>query len=60
MAERDMNIFDVEQYKEHIKEELADVFVILNQLAIYYNIDEDKLYNIMEYKINRTLKRMED
>jgi NTP pyrophosphatase (non-canonical NTP hydrolase) len=60
MAERDVNLFDIEHFKGNIVEELADVFVILNQLAIYYKIDEDKLYNIMEYKINRTLNRMED
>ena len=60
MAEKDVNLFDIEHFKSNIEEELADVFVVLNQLAIYYKIDEDKLYNIMEYKINRTLNRMED
>ena len=60
MAERDVNLFDIEYFKGNIVEELADVFVILNQLAIYYKIDENKLYSIMEYKVDRTINRMED
>lgn len=60
MAERDMNIFDIEQYKEHIKEELADVVVLINEIAEYYGIEHKDIFPIMEFKIDRTLKRMED
>lgn len=60
IAERDTNLFDIEQFRLKVLEELADVFVLLNQLAIYFKIDEENLYNMMNYKINRTINRMEE
>ena len=46
--------------KEHITEEIADVFVILSQFIVKFNLDEDKIMEIMEQKVNRQIKRMED
>lgn len=46
--------------KEHIKEEIADVMVILDQIVNYFNIKTDDIESIMIDKINRTLKRMDD
>ena len=60
IAERDTSLFDIEQFRLKVLEELADVFVLLNQLAIYFKIDEENLYNMMNYKINRTINRMEE
>ena len=44
--------------KEHIEEEFADVMVILEQFKIYYNLDNDKIVDIMYKKIDRQLERI--
>lgn len=49
----------VEDDKDHITEEMADVVVMLWQLTIMYDIDELEISKIMKYKINRTIKRIE-
>ena len=50
----------VEELIQHITEEIADVLVMLGQFMQYYNIDKDKIETIMEYKIERQLRRIED
>ena len=46
--------------KEHIKEELGDIIVILTQFANYYGIEFDEdLLKMMNAKVERQLKRME-
>ena len=45
---------------DHITEELADVYVILSQFEANYEINQEKLIDIQAYKINRTLRRIED
>ena len=50
----------VEELIQHITEEIADVLVMLGQFMQYYNIDKDKIEAIMEYKIERQLRRIED
>lgn len=45
-------------YLDHISEELADVMVMLNQFAIYYNLDLKKINEIMRYKVNRQIERI--
>lgn len=45
---------------EHIAEELADCLIFLKQFQIYYNIKQNQIDEIMEFKIDRTLKRTED
>ena len=58
------SIFDYENItlmdKKHIIEELADVMVLLEQIKIYYNLEDEDIKSAMEYKINRTLERMKD
>ena len=42
-----------------IAEELADCMVLLEQIKVYYNLDNEKIIDEMKHKINRQLKRME-
>lgn len=44
--------------KDHIIEEMADVLVMLTQLALIYDIDPAVVNDMMEYKIDRTIERM--
>lgn len=45
--------------KQHIIEEFADVMVMLEQFKAYYELDNQEIMNIMEYKINRQIDRIE-
>ena len=45
--------------KEHITEELADVMVMLKQFQYYYGIDDKQIEDVMYYKIDRQLDRIE-
>lgn len=44
--------------KKHIEEEFADVCVILEQFKAHYNLDNDKIVDIMYKKIERQLERI--
>lgn len=46
--------------KEHVAEELADMFVMLFQIKEYFDISDEQIDEIMEHKIERQLKRIED
>ena len=46
--------------KEHITEEMADVFVMLFQFKEHYQIDGNDIMRIMKEKIDRQLKRIEE
>ena len=46
--------------EKHIAEEIADVMVMLCQFKEYYHIDGNEIMKIMNEKIDRQLKRMED
>lgn len=43
-----------------IKDELADVMVMLKQIQYYFNISDSDIVDIMKYKIDRQLKRIND
>lgn len=43
---------------EHLIEEFADVMVVLEQFKIYYNLDNQRIIEIMEKKIDRQLERI--
>lgn len=45
--------------KEHITEEIADVFVILQQFKEKYNIDLAEINKVMQYKADRQIRRIE-
>lgn len=46
--------------KASITEELADCLVLLRQFAVFFNIPEDEIEKMVNFKIERTLKRMND
>lgn len=43
---------------ENIKEEIADVHIMLMQMLMLFNIDEEEFLKIVDYKINRTKERL--
>ena len=49
-----------DEYVEHIKEEIADVLVMLEQIRLNYDIPTSEIKEVMEYKINRQLQRIAD
>ena len=44
--------------KKHIEEEFADVMVMLEQIKAYYELDNDRIVDIMYQKIDRQLERI--
>ena len=44
--------------KEDIIEELADVLIMLDQLKIYFKIEDDEIRDIIDQKIERTKERL--
>ncbi len=46
--------------KEHIAEEIADVMVMLKQFQYNHEITDEQIEDIMNYKIDRQLKRIEE
>jgi NTP pyrophosphatase (non-canonical NTP hydrolase) len=55
---KDFNISDKKYLKNHIKEEVADVLLMIDQFITYYDLDFDEISEIMEYKMNRQLERI--
>lgn len=43
---------------EHIKEEIADVSIMLDQLVYYFKIDKEDVLKIQTEKLNRTKERL--
>ena len=50
---------DLKSAIEHIEEEFADCCVVLEQFKAYYNLDNDRIIEIMKQKIDRQLGRIE-
>lgn len=48
------------QSRKHIIEELCDCLIIINQFKTAYDITDDELADIINFKIDRTLKRIEE
>ena len=44
--------WNIDYYKEHITEEIADVMVMLGQIKYYYDLNKSKIAKIMNYKID--------
>ena len=44
----------------NVEDEFADVLVVLSQLLLYFNADMDKVSEIFERKVDRTVKRIEE
>lgn len=55
-----MNTTYVDKNKEHIKEEIADVMVMLKQFQLIYNIPSNEIKEVMRKKIDRTLLRIDE
>lgn len=53
-----LNIKNVDYSKEHIKEEIADVMVMIKQFQLYYDISTDDIKKIMKDKVDRQLERI--
>lgn len=49
-----------EEGLEHIEEELADVLVMLLEIKEYFGLEEKDIKEIMQQKIDRQLRRMEE
>lgn len=52
------NIFEPVQDIDHIKEEIADCYVMLEQFRIKYNIPLDEVYKVGRFKIDRQIERI--
>lgn len=48
----------LQTYREHITEEIADVMVMLKQFQYYYGIEDNQIEDIMRFKIDRQLERI--
>ena len=46
--------------REYIKEEMADVAVLLNQFIEYYDLDLGDIDEIMTKKLNRQIERIKN
>lgn len=42
----------------HIAEEIADCLIMINQFVEYYGIEDEQIAEVMRYKINRQLERL--
>ena len=47
-----------EQNKQHVAEEIADVIVVLKQFKQHFKISDNKLKELVDYKIQRTVDRL--
>lgn len=57
----DLEVYDIDETelkKEHIAEEIADVQVMLNQFKEYYGITNREIEEVMKYKVERQLERI--
>lgn len=45
---------------DHIKEEIADVQLMLNQFKRYYDVSDEDIKRVMNEKADRQLKRIEE
>lgn len=53
-----LNIKNTDYSKEQIKEEIADVMVMLKQFQLYYDIPTEDIKAIMKNKVDRQLERI--
>lgn len=44
---------------EHIAEELADVYIMLQQMQLIYGITDEQIEQVVQEKIERTLDRID-
>lgn len=54
------NDYNISKFREHIEEEISDVMVMLKQIQYFYDIKDEHIEEIMNYKIDRQLERIEN
>lgn len=59
-AEYEIPLTELVDTRYHIIEELADCLVILKQFQHYYEITDEQIEGIMNYKIDRQLERIKN
>lgn len=47
------------QLKDNVKEEIADVVIMINQLLYLFDIDEGDIASLIDFKLDRQLERIE-
>ncbi len=52
------NVNNVDYSKEQIKEEIADVMVMLKQFQLYYDISTEDIKKVMKEKVDRQITRI--
>lgn len=52
------NVNNVDYSQEQIKEEIADVMVMLKQFQLYYDISTEDIKKIMQEKVDRQITRI--
>ena len=50
----------INEDKENMVQEIADCTVMLKQFQYYYGITDEEIEEVMKYKVERTIKRMEN
>lgn len=50
----------INEDKENMVQEIADCMVMLKQFQYYYGIEDKEIEEVMKYKVERTIKRMEN
>lgn len=53
-----INTTYTDKSREHIKEEIADVMVMLKQFQLYYDISTDEIKEVMKNKVARQIERI--
>ena len=53
------NVEELNMLRGHIIEEMGDVLILLTEFIGKYDIEKPELDVIMDYKINRTLQRID-
>lgn len=43
-----------------IEDEFADVMVLMSQIGIYFDLDSNQINNIFDYKVKRTVDRIDE
>ena len=50
----------INEDKENMVQEMADCMVMLKQFQYYYGIEDKEIEEVMKYKIDRQLERIEN
>lgn len=51
---------NIEYIYKCVLEEYADLCVLLSQFELYFDLDEDEVWQVMKNKVDRQLKRIEN